>query len=138
MLTYYKGRYNDYMIRTQQIPSGSGFLRLELQDMLTQKNYGVLLNPGQWSYNECESFVSFSVNLDTTTSNAPEGSQFRATLTPAATSSTSPLTYLNDVWDGSFGFFASQSVDKTSYVNQIPLSGSTLSADSSNEYIIMN
>lgn len=137
MLTYYKGRFNDYMIRTSQLPCGSNYLALRLQDMLTQTDYGVLLNPGQWTYNEPESFVSFSVNLDTTTGNTPNATQFRAVLVPAISSSTTPFTYQQPVWNGSIEVFQSQSVDKTAYVNQIPLEG-RLSADSSNEYIILN
>jgi hypothetical protein len=137
MLTYYKGGFNDYMIRTAQIPCGSNYLALRLQDMLTQTDYGVLLNPGQWTYNQPESFVSFSVNLDTTTGNTPNASQFRATLVPAyVPSGSESVSYNDEVWNGSIQFFQSQSVDKTGYVNQIPLEG-RLSADSSNEYIIL-
>lgn len=123
MLTYFKGGYNDYTIRVEPIPSGSTHLGLTIQDMTTQENYGLYFSPGQWSYSEYESFVSFSVDLDTTTfEEAPEGNEFRMTLYPAYfPSGSDTLTTLPEVWHGSIGFFVSQSEDKPSYVNQIPL-----------------
>jgi hypothetical protein len=124
MLTYFKGDYNDYCIRVQPIPSGSTHLSLEIQDMTTLRNYGLFFSPGQWSYSEYESFVSFSVDLDVTTfSEAPQGNEFRMTLYPAAFPSGSViLAPTSDyVWRGSIAFFVSQSEDKPNYVNQIPL-----------------
>lgn len=136
MLTYYLGDYNNYTIRTQQIPSGSNYLRVDIQNMLTNDSYSFLNSPNQWSYNQCESIVNVSFNLEIA-SNANVGDEWRMTLVPAITSSTTPFTYLDPIWHGSIQAFASQSVDKSAYVNQIPLTGS-ISADSSNEYIIMN
>ena len=137
MLTYIKGKSNGYTLRTEQLPTGVEYLTLTLQDMTTQNNYSVSLSPGQWSYNTAESFVSFSVNLDSVTSNAPQGAEFRATLKPATyICADTTLTVFDEVWHGSIGFFVSQSVDKTQYTNQIPLSGSITSHTSSNSYII--
>lgn len=123
MLTYFKGGYNDYTIRVEPIPSGSTHLGLTIQDMTTQQNYGAYFSPGQWSYSEYESFVSFSVDLDGTTfDEAPEGNEFRMYLFPAYFPSGSQvLTNLSPVWHGSIGFFVEQSENKPSYVNQIPL-----------------
>lgn len=123
MLTYFKGGNNDYTIRVEPIPSGSTHLGLTLQDMTTQKNYNVVFSPGEWSYSEYESFVSFSVDLDTTTEDeAPEGNEFRMTLFPGYyMSGSAVLTTYPRVWHGSIGFFVSQTEDKPSYVNQIPL-----------------
>ena len=137
MLTYYKDRYNDYTIRTAAISSEATHLALTIQDMTTLENHGVMFNPGQWSYSEYESFVSFSVNLDTTTNDMPVGNEFRATLTPWVTGS----GYFEPVWDGSFQFFTSQSIDKPAYVNQIPVEDNGeypyKSHTSQNQYIIL-
>jgi hypothetical protein len=139
MLPYYKEMFNGYTIRVNQIPSGSDYLALRLQDMTTQADYGVLFNPGQWSYDEYESFVSFSVNLDTTTNQAPVGNQFRATLTPAYVPSGSEfVAYNDDVWHGTFQFFQSQSLDKPNYINQIPLAEQYVSNVTDNDYIILD
>lgn len=123
MLTYFKGTFNDYTIRVEPIPSGSTHLGLTLQDMTTQKNYSIIFSPGQWSYEPYESFVSFSVDLDTTTvDEAPEGNEFRMTLFPGYfMSGSSVITAYPRVWHGSIGFFVQQNEDKPAYTNQIPL-----------------
>ena len=135
MLTYYLGGYNDYSIRTKQICSGSNYLRVTLQNMMTQDNYSFINGPGQWTYNECESIVSMSFNLSIS-SNSIVGDQYRVYLTPAISNSTTPFTYCEDVWHGSLAVFTSQSVDKPGYVNQIPESETFISRDSTNEYIV--
>ena len=135
MLTYYLGGYNDYTIRTKQICSGSNYLRVTLQNMMTQDNYSFINGPGQWSYNECESIVSMSFNLSIS-SNSVVGDQYRVYLTPAVSSSTIPFTYCEDVWHGSLAVFVSQSIDKPGYVNQIPEAETFISRDSVNEYIV--
>lgn len=143
MLSYYKGDYNQYTIRVEPIPSGSTHLGLTIQDMTTQEDYGLYFSPGQWSYSEYESYVSFSVDLDTTTfDEAPEGNEFRMRLYPAYFQSGSQvITQLDDVWRGSIAFFVSQSEDKPSYVNQIPLPVNGeypfKSETSSNSFIIL-
>ena len=135
MLTYYLGGYNDYTIRTKQICSGSNYLRVTLQNMMTQDNYSFINGPGQWSYNECESIVSMSFNLSIS-SNSIVGDQYRVYLTPAISNSTTPFTYCEDVWHGSLAVFTSQSIDKPGYVNQIPEGETFISRDSVNEYIV--
>jgi hypothetical protein len=135
MLTYYLGGYNDYTIRTKQICSGSNYLRVTLQNMMTQDNYSFINGPGQWSYNECESIVSMSFNLSIS-SNSVVGDQYRVYLTPAISNSTTPFTYCEDVWHGSLAVFTSQSIDKPGYVNQIPEGETFISRDSVNEYIV--
>lgn len=134
MLTYFLPGYNSYQIRTKQLPSGSNFLRVDIQNMLTNDSYSFLNSPGQWSYNECESIVSVSFNLSIA-SNAKVGDEYRMYLTPAITSSTTPFTYLDPVWHGSLQVFASQSVDKPSYVNQIPVDEEFKSRQSDNEFV---
>jgi hypothetical protein len=135
MLTYYLGGYNDYTIRTKQICSGSNYLKVTLQNMMTQDNYSFINGPGQWSYNACESIVSMSFNLSIS-SNSIVGDQYRMYLTPAISNSTTPFTYCEDVWHGSLAVFTSQSIDKPGYVNQIPEGETFISRDSVNEYIV--
>lgn len=136
MLTYIKGNTTEYTIRTQPFSTTANYLLLSLQNMMTNTTTNKLLSGSQFGVQTYESFVSFSLNLDTITSNAPEGSQYRATLTPAVSQSGQSISYLDPVWHGSFEFFTSQSLEKTAYINQIPLSGSVTSHTSSNDYII--
>ncbi len=134
MLTYFLPGYNTYKIRTKQIPSGSNFLRVDVQNMLTLDDYSFLNSPNQWSYDECESIVNVSFNLDIAL-DVNVGDEYRIFLTPAITSSTRPFTYLDPVWHGSLQVFASQSVDKTGYVNQIPVDEEFISRQSTNEFV---
>jgi hypothetical protein len=134
MLTYFLPDFNNYKLRTKQIPSGSNFLRVDVQNMLTNTDFSFLFNPGQWSYNECESIVDISFNLDIPL-NVNPGDQYRMFLTPAISSSTTPFTYSEPVWHGSLQVFHSQSVDKPAYVNQIPDSETFISRESGNGFV---
>ena len=120
MLTYFISGSNGYTFRTSQTTSTA--LTMSLQDMLTQVNSTASI--ASLSYNQCESMVSFTASI----SGAYVGQEFRATLTNGTT----------DLWNGSIQIFGSQSVSKPEYINQIPLNSGSISADSSNEYIIMN
>lgn len=133
MLTYFLGVTNNYQIRTGQIPSGSNYLRLCTQNMITQENYCLLFEPGQWTYNECESFVDISFNLNAIS--PVVGDEYRLILTPAISSAVSTLTYSDDIWNGSMGVFYSQSQSKPEYINQIPLEGGFVSAESTNTFV---
>ena len=134
MLTYFLPGYNNYKIRTNQIPSGSTFLRVCTQNMLTLEDYCFLLNPGQWSYDSCESTVDISFNLDIAL-DVNVGDEYRLYLTPAITNSVTPFTYLDDIWHGSLQVFYSQSVNKPAYVNQIPLEDVFISEDTANTFV---
>jgi len=134
MLTYFLPGYNNYKIRTNQIPSGSTFLRVCTQNMLTLEDYCFLLNPGQWSYDPCESTVDISFNLDIAL-DVNVGDEYRLYLTPAITNSVTPFTYLDDIWHGSLQVFYSQSVNKPAYVNQIPLEDIFISEDTANTFV---
>lgn len=111
--------------------------------MTTQENYGSYLNPGQWSYSKYESFVSFSVDLDTVTQGESiVGNELRMTLFPAFyPSGSQTLSNLPTVWHGSIGFFEGQTENKPNYVNQIPLPESGvppyISEVSDNTFIIL-
>jgi len=120
MLTYFISGSNGYTIRTSQSPSNS--FTMSLQDMLTQTNSTASIASA--SYNACESMVSFTASIV----GAYVGQEFRATLTNGTT----------ELWNGSIQIFGSQSVSKPEYINQIPINSGSISADSSNEYIIMN
>jgi hypothetical protein len=63
------------------------------------------------------------------------GDEYRIFLTPAITSSTTPFTYLDPIWHGSLQVFASQSVDKPAYVNQLPIEEVFISEDTTNEFV---
>jgi hypothetical protein len=102
--------------------------------MTTQDTYSAVFSPNQWTYNEYESMASFSYNFDIA-QNPPVGTQYRAKLAAWESGSGNPLDG-NIIWHGSFSVFQSQSIDKPSYTNQIPLSGS-ISHDTLNEYIIL-
>lgn len=133
MLTYFLGGYNNYKLRTAQLPSGSNYMRVDVQNMITLDDYSFLASPGQWSYNQCESIVDISFDLDIAL-DVNVGDEYRMYLTPAITSSTTPFTYQDPVWHGSLQVFASQSVAKPSYVNQIPYEETFKSADIGTEF----
>lgn len=120
MLTYFISGSNVYTFRTQQTTATA--FTMSLQDMLTQTNSTASVVSA--SYSPCESIASFTASIDT----AYIGQEFRVILSNGA----------SDIWNGSLQVFAPQSVSKPEYINQIPLNSGSLSADSSNEYIIMN
>ena len=88
MLTYFLPGYNTYKIRTAQLPSGSTYMNVYVQNMLTQDDYQFAANPGQWSYNECESIVNISFNLDIAL-NVNVGDEYRMVLSPGQVISSS-------------------------------------------------
>ena len=134
MLPFYKGGWNQYTTRVEQIPSGSTYLVIYIEDMTTQDQFSSVFSPNQWSYEPYESIATFSYNIDVAL-NPPVGTQYRAKLAAWQSGSGQPLDG-NIIWHGSISVFQSQSIDKPSYTNQIPLSGS-ISHDSNNEYIIL-
>lgn len=117
MLTYFISGSNGYTIRTSQTTSTA--FTMSLQDMLKQTNSTASIT--SISYNECESMVSFTASI----SNVNIGDEFRATLTNGIT----------DLWNGSIQVFASQSINKPAYVNQIPVDEEFISRDSSNTFV---
>jgi hypothetical protein len=120
MLTYFLPGGNGYTIRTSQTTLTA--FTMSLQDMLTQTNSTASIVSA--SYSPCESIASFTASI----SNAYVGQEFRVRLSNGTT----------DIWNGSLQVFEAQPVSKPEYINQIPLNSGSLSADSSNEYIIMN
>lgn len=120
MLTYYISGSNIFDIRIAEKCSGS--LVLKLQNMSTLVNQSSSLS--NYEYDKYQSLLSFTASIVS----ASVGDQYRAELVGANKS----------VWHGSFQVFASQSLDKTVYKNQLPIEEVYVSNLSDNEYIILD
>jgi hypothetical protein len=118
MLAYYISQSNEYTFRTQ--PTASAEFTMSLQDMYTLQNS--TMSMVGTTYTPYESFVSFTGSI----SSSIVASEYRATLYNSG--STEPI------WHGTFQVYASQSIDKSVYENQIP---PVISHTSENKYIIL-
>lgn len=123
MLTYFSSGSNVWTFRVQ--PTGSSALTLHLQDMTTQVNTSASLN---YSYDAYESKLSFTASQVPTLVSASVGTQYRAYISDTTCS----------IWHGSVQVFTSQSVDKPSYVNQLPLENVYISNVTENEFVILD
>lgn len=119
MLAYYISGSNSFSIRTQ--PTGSSDLKLHLQDMSTLVNTSSSLS---YTYQPYESLLNFVTAIPS----ASIGDEYRAYISNGTAS----------IWHGSINVFASQSVDKANYTNQIPIDNIYVSNLSDNEYIILD
>jgi len=123
MLTFISSGSNIWTFRVQ--PTGSSNLTMYLQDMTTLQNYSASLS--NYTYDPYESELSFTGSQISTLVSASVGTQYRA--------------YINDttcsIWHGAVAVFTSQSVNKSSYDNQIPLENVYISNVTDNEYIIL-
>lgn len=124
MLTYISASNNILTFRVQ--PTGSSNLTLYLQDMTTQQNYSASLR--NYSYDAYESKLSFTGSQVKTLVSASVGTQYRAYISDTTCS----------IWHGSISVFTSQSINKSSYVNQIPLENVYVSNVTNNDYIILD
>jgi hypothetical protein len=124
MLTFYSSGSNVWTFRVQ--PTGSSNLTLHLQDMTTLENFSSSLSG--YTYDAYESKLQFTASQVSTFVSASVGTQYRAYISDTTCS----------IWHGSISVFTSQSVDKPSYVNQIPLNDVYVSRVSNNEYIILD
>ena len=124
MLTYISSGSNILTFRVQ--PTGSSNLTLYLQDMTTQQNYSASLS--NYTYDPYESKLSFTGSQVSTLVSASVGTQYRAYISDTTCS----------IWHGSIAVFTSQSINKSSYVNQIPLENVYVSNVTDNEYIILD
>ena len=118
MLAYYISQSNGFTFRTE--PTASNQFTMSLQDMYTLQNS--TMSMASMSYTPYESFVSFTGSI----SSSIVGGEYRATLYNSG--STEPI------WHGTFQVYASQSIDKSVYENQIP---PVISHASENKYIIL-
>ena len=119
MLAYYISGSNSFTIRTQ--PTGSSELKLHLQNMSTLVNTSSSLS---YTYGAYESLLAFTASIVS----ASIGDEYRAYIMSGTAS----------IWHGSINVFASQSIDKANYTNQIPLENVYVSNLSDNEYIILD
>jgi hypothetical protein len=125
MLTYIISGSNYYVIRTTSNTSADVILKL--QNMTTQENITASLS--QVSVDPYESILSFTASI----SDVVSGNEYRGEIWISGSQ--------EPIWNGSFQVLTSQSIDKTSYVNQIPLPVDGLppikSAISNNSFIIL-
>ena len=124
MLTYYSSSNNVWTFSVQ--PTGSSNLTLHLQDMYTLQNTSASLS--NFSYNAYQSQLSFTASQVPTLVSASVGTQYRAYISDTTCS----------IWHGSINVFTTQAVNKSSYVNQIPLEDVYVSNVTDNEYIILD
>jgi len=120
MLAYHISQSNEYAIRTE--PTASSELTMSLQDMYTLANSTMSLSG--ITYDGYESLLQFTASI----SGAYLAGEYRATLYNQSGSSSI------EIWHGSIQVYASQSIDKTVYENQIP---PVISHASENRYIIL-
>lgn len=120
MLGYFISQSNEYTFRTQ--PTASSVFTMSLQDMYTLQNFTMSMSG--ITYEGYESYISFTGSI----SASIVGGEYRAVLYNGT-----PTGSL-DIWNGSIQVYASQSIDKTVYENQIP---PVISHESENRYIIL-
>lgn len=117
MLSYYISASNEYTIR---VDSGTlNAVTLSLQNMITQENLTASLTGV--SYSSYESILQFTASI----SGAIVGDEYRAEIFVSGSN--------ESFWNGSLQVFVSQSENKPSYVNQIPLPEDGISPKKSNE-----
>lgn len=123
MLTYYSSSYNVFTFRVQ--PTGSSNLTMHLQNMETLVNTSASIS--NYTYDPYESKLAFTGSQIPTLVSASVGEQYRCYISDTTCS----------IWHGSISVFTSQSVNKPTYVNQIPLEDVYISNVTDNEYIIL-
>jgi len=99
---------------------------MHLQDMYTLQNTSASLST--YSYDAYESKLSFTASQVPTLVSASVGTEYRAYISDTTCS----------IWHGSINVFTTQQVNKSSYVNQIPLENVYVSNVTDNEYIILD
>lgn len=124
MLAYYISGSNYYSFRIA--PTGSSNLTLNLQNMLTLVNTtsSISASARPYTYNAYESILNWTASI----SGARTGDQYRASITDKTGS----------IWDGSISVFASQSIDKPEYINQLGVEEEYKSNITNNQYIILD
>lgn len=120
MLAYFISGSNNYSFRIA--PTGSSQLTLNLQNMLTLEN--TTSSIVSYTFDAYESILNWTASL----SGEQVGDQYRAFITDTTGS----------LWNGSISVFASQSIDKPDYENQLGIEERYISNITDNEYIIMD
>lgn len=121
MLSYYISQSNSYTIRTEI--TGSNEFTMSLTDMMGLNTFTASMS--EVSYSAYESILAFTASI----SGANVGDEYRAVLYNQSGSASL------SIWHGSWQVYASQSIDKSVYENQIT---QFVSHDSDNTYIIMD
>lgn len=116
MLSYYGTGSNEYTLRIDG--NASNDVTLSLQNMMTQENLTASLTGV--SYSSYESILAFTASI----SGAIVGDEYRAEIFVSGSD--------ESYWNGSIQVFVSQSENKPSYVNQIPLPEDGISPNKSN------
>lgn len=121
MLSYFGTGSNNFSIHTQTFTSSSANLVMNVEDLylLTTQSFAIS-GSAFISYEPYESILSFSLQLPTTS----VAYEYQLTL----------LNNGSNIYNGTMQVYASQSVDKTQYVNQNTQYKSKLTG---NEFIIM-
>jgi hypothetical protein len=121
MLSYFGTGSNYFSIHTQPFASASANLVLHIEDMylLTTQSFSIT-GSAFISYDNYESILSFSLDLPITNT----GYEYRLSLENTG----------SVIYNGTLQVYASQSVNKTEYVNQNSQYKSRLSG---NEFIII-
>ena len=118
MQSYYISGSNVFTFRTTQ--TGSSDLILYTEDMLTLSTSSA--NITNYTFDAEQQILQFTASL-----NVSVGDEFRAYIKDSCS---------NTLWNGTIQCYASQSIDKPVYKNQ-NTSGSFISNDTANEYIIL-
>ena len=127
MLAYHISQSNSYTIRTQ--PTASSEFTMSMQDMYTLQNTTMSLSG--ITYNGYESMLGFTASV----SGAIVASEYRLTLYNSGAANLPYNTDGDAIWHGSLQAYASASLDKSVYENQIP---PVISHNSENRYVIID
>ena len=120
MLAYYISGSNLFTFRTA--PTGSSNLTLNLQNMFTLVNTTSSIST--YTYDAQESILEFTASI----LSASIGDEYRVSISDGTGS----------IFHGSIQVYTSQSINKPSYTNQIPLENIYISNVTDNEYIILD
>lgn len=118
MQSWYISGSNVFTIRTKS--TGSSDLTLYTEDMLLLTTTSQSIS--DYTFNAEQQILQFTASLT-----ASVGDEYRAYIKDGCN---------NNLWNGTIQVYASQSIDKPNYTNQ-NTSGSWISNDTANEYIIL-
>lgn len=119
MQSYYISSSNVFTFRTAI--TGSSDLTLYTENMLTLVTSSLGID--EYTYNSEQSILQFTASLT-----ASVGDEFRAYIKDSCD---------NNLWNGTIQVYSSQSIDKPNYKTQNTDSGSWISNDTANQYIIL-
>jgi hypothetical protein len=121
MIRYYISASNITTVRVK--PLCGNPLDFEAENLYTFEKETKELGFNDFAYNKFQSMLTFAPPLD----NPKTGEQYRLVIKDGS----------KVVWNGSLEVFTSQSIDKVSPANQIPLEEFYISNETDNEFIIL-